>query len=98
MFLILLKYKASLDAVERYLPEHKAFLETYYGQGLFLLSGRKVPRNGGVILAAGSDRELVEETVRQDPFYKHEIADYEIVEFEPTGWDERLNSVFAPHS
>ena len=39
---------------------HVRFLEKYYASGHFLVSGRKIPRDGGVILAVGEDRDEIE--------------------------------------
>jgi uncharacterized protein YciI len=52
--------------------------------GSFLASGRKVPRTGGVILARGASREEIETIINLDPFYRHHVAEYEIIEFSPT--------------
>jgi len=38
---------------------HVAWLRTHYASGTFLASGRKVPRDGGVILAIGHDRAQI---------------------------------------
>ena len=84
MSLILLSYKKPLAEVELFVAEHRAFLEHHYASGHFLLSGRKEPRTGGLILAKASVRAEVEEIVRRDPFYREEIAEYEIVEFLPS--------------
>lgn len=84
MFLILLSYKKPLAKVDLFVAEHRAFLEQHYASGHFLLSGRKEPRTGGVILAMASLRSEIEEIVRSDPFYREEIAEYEIVEFLPS--------------
>ncbi|MDX2086819.1 MAG: YciI family protein [Kofleriaceae bacterium] len=49
--------------------------------GTFVVSGRKVPRDGGIIIANGHDRDVLEAIVRQDPFVAHGLADYRLVEF-----------------
>ena len=41
------------------------------------------PREGGVILSQMKNRESLETLLQQDPFYIHEVADYQIVEFYP---------------
>jgi uncharacterized protein YciI len=84
MFLILLSYTKPLTEVDLFVAEHRAFLERHYASGHFLLSGRKEPRTGGVILAMTNLRSEIEEIVRSDPFYREEIAEYEIVEFLPS--------------
>jgi uncharacterized protein YciI len=84
MFVILLNYKKSLSDVDRFVDEHRKFLERYYASGHFLLSGRKEPRTGGVILAKAETKAEIESIVRSDPFYREQIAEYEIVEFLPS--------------
>lgn len=46
--------------------------------------GRKVPRDGGVILAAGMDRAAVERIVSEDPFTRAGVCEYRITEFVAT--------------
>ncbi len=84
MFLILLNYKKPLSDVDRFVAEHRAFLERHYAAGHFLLSGRKEPRTGGVILAQADSRSDVEAIIRQDPFHREGIAEYTLVEFLPS--------------
>ena len=50
MFIVNLTYIKPLDAVEKYLEKHIDFLNQYYTKGLFIASGRKNPRTGGIIL------------------------------------------------
>lgn len=81
MFVIELVYKVELSQIDAHMKAHVTFLKKYYAAGNFLVSGRKVPREGGVILAVGSDRESVEAIVREDPFVSRGLADYRIIEF-----------------
>lgn len=81
MFLILLRYKKPLSEVERFVSEHREYLARHYASGHFLLSGRKEPRDGGVILAKADTKSEIEEIVSGDPFHREQIAEYEIVEF-----------------
>jgi uncharacterized protein YciI len=84
MFLILLRYKKPLSEVDRFVSEHREYLARHYASGHFLLSGRKEPRDGGVILAKADTRSEIEEIVSGDPFNREQIAEYEIVEFMPS--------------
>lgn len=84
MFIINLHYKVAITEVEKYLLEHVQYLETQYASGYFLASGRKVPRTGGVILAQFSSEEEAWQIIRQDPFYIHQIADYQLTQFVPS--------------
>ena len=81
MFVIELTYKADLAEVDAQMTAHVAFLQKYYAAGHFLVSGRQIPRTGGIILAAGKDRQQIEAIVQEDPFYVHGLADFRIVEF-----------------
>ena len=81
MFVIELVYKAELSQIDAHMKAHVAFLEKYYAAGNFLVSGRKIPRDGGIILAVGKDKEQVETIVKEDPFYQHGLAEFRIIEF-----------------
>ena len=81
MFVIELVYKASLEEIDAHMPAHVRFLKKYYAAGKFLVSGRKIPRDGGIILAVGKNREEIEAIAVEDPFYKHGLADFRIIEF-----------------
>lgn len=81
MFVIELIYKVPLPEIDAAMKSHVAFLNTHYAAGRFLASGRKVPRDGGVILAIGESREAIEAIVREDPFVASGLADYRIIEF-----------------
>jgi len=81
MFVIELSYKADLADIDAHMAAHVEFLKKYYAAGNFLVSGRKIPRDGGIILAVGKSRKQIEAIVEQDPFYKHDLADFRIIEF-----------------
>jgi uncharacterized protein YciI len=81
MFVIELIYKADLADIDAHMTAHVAFLKKYYAAGNFLLSGRKIPRDGGVILAVGKSREEIEAIAAEDPFHVHGLADFRIIEF-----------------
>ena len=51
MFVIELVYKADLKEIDAHMTAHVKFLKKYYADGTFLVSGRKIPRDGGIILA-----------------------------------------------
>jgi uncharacterized protein YciI len=81
MFVIELIYKADLAAIDARMREHMAFLEKHYAAGTFVVSGRKVPRDGGIILAVGESRAEIEAIAQQDPFCKHGLAEPRVIEF-----------------
>jgi len=81
MFVIELTYKADLAQIDAAMKAHVAWLRTHYAAGTFVLSGRKVPRDGGIILATGHDRAALEAILRDDPFISRGLADYRLIEF-----------------
>ena len=81
MFVIELVYKAPLAEIDAAMTAHVAFLNKHYAAGTFVVSGRKIPRDGGVIIAVGSNRAAIEAIVREDPFVKRGLAEFRVVEF-----------------
>jgi uncharacterized protein YciI len=81
MFVIELNYKVDLAQIDAAMKDHMAFVREQYEAGTFVISGRKVPRDGGVIIAVGHDRQQIEAIVSADPFVARGLADYRIVEF-----------------
>jgi uncharacterized protein YciI len=84
MFIISLTYKCDLSEVDKYLEEHVSYLQEQYKKRLFIASGRKVPRTGGIILAMTEDITELQRAITMDPFYINNIAEYEITEFIPS--------------
>ena len=81
MFVIELTYKVPLAEIDAHMRAHVVFLKKYYASGNFLVSGRKIPRDGGIILAVGKSRRDIEVIVEEDPFYERGLADFRIIEF-----------------
>lgn len=88
MFLVLVTYKKSLDEIDRYLDDHRAFLDDGYNNNYFVVSGPKNPRTGGVIISQLSSREKLEKFLERDPFLTHNIADYQVIEFDPVKYHQ----------
>lgn len=81
MYVLELTYTAPLDEVEAALEAHVAWLDEQYEAGVFIASGRKNPRDGGVILAVGDDRDRIEAIAASDPFVQEGVCEYRITEF-----------------
>jgi uncharacterized protein YciI len=90
MFVVSLTYTAPLARIDAFLEAHRAFLAEQYARGLFLMSGRKEPRDGGIIIAHAASRAELESVLRDDPFQQAGLARYEITEFVPTMTAEAL--------
>lgn len=82
MFVVELTYMQPLAAIEARLSAHRQFLDAQYARGLFLASGPKNPRDGGVILVSGLiARNELDELLCEDPFHQYGLAEYRVTEF-----------------
>ena len=85
MYIVNLTYLKPLTEIELHLAAHRAFLDEQYALGLFIASGPKNPRDGGIILARGGlSRTELDAVLAQDPFARNGVASYEVTEFEAT--------------
>lgn len=83
MFVVLVTYLQPLEVVDKYLVEHRSFLDQGYKTNSFVASGPQNPRTGGIIISQLKTRAEIESIIQRDPFYIHEVAEYEIIEFDP---------------
>lgn len=97
MFIVSLTYKAELGQVDKFLNEHVDFLKRQYDSGNFILSGRKVPRTGGIIISSIKSKDKLKEVLKRDPFHRESLADYEITEVIPTMSSEELKFLIENH-
>jgi uncharacterized protein YciI len=81
MFIIDLTYIVPLEELDEHMADHVKYLRKYYKKDVFVASGRKVPRTGGIILAMADSKKAVEKIIKEDPFYKHELAEFTITQF-----------------
>lgn len=83
MFIVKVGYKKGIEEVDKFLLEHRAFLEQGYQKNFLIASGPQNPRIGGIILSQLTDKQQLEDFLSQDPFSLYDIASYEIIEFTP---------------
>jgi uncharacterized protein YciI len=81
MFLLRLTYTKPLAEVDAHMRAHMAWLKRGYRDGHFVISGRQIPRAGGVIFARGDDRAAAEALAASDPFVAGGVATVEVIEF-----------------
>ncbi len=84
MYILSLNYVKPVSEIEKFIDEHIEYLKKYYKAGVFVMSGRKVPRTGGVILAKGISLEELDTVIHEDPFHVNGVAEYTVTEFIPT--------------
>ncbi|MFD2058227.1 YciI family protein [Mesorhizobium calcicola] len=80
MFVVSLNYKVPLTEIDRLAAAHVEWLKACYADGIFVASGPKKPRTGGIIIAQ-CPREVLEARLAADPFAKAGAADYDVTEF-----------------
>jgi uncharacterized protein YciI len=91
LYIVSLKYKVPLEEADKVFPEHIAYIEKYHAAGKYIISGRREPRVGGVLIAANCTRDEIEKIVAEDPYNQKGIADFEIIDLIPTRmFDARL--------
>ncbi|MEU4266504.1 YciI family protein [Streptomyces sp. NPDC026092] len=90
MFVLELTYTGPVERADALLDAHVEWLDAQYAAGVFIASGRKNPRDGGIVLAAGVDRAEIEKIVAADPFTVENVCTYRITEFYATKTAEAL--------
>jgi uncharacterized protein YciI len=93
MFIIDLTYIRPLKEIDAHMTPHVKFLQKYYQKNMFVASGRKVPRTGGIILALADSKEEVEQIISEDPFHIHKLADFTITEFNASQFHPALKNI-----
>jgi len=95
MFIIDLNYIVPLEELDQHMANHVKYLRKYYKKNVFVASGRKVPRTGGIILALADSRDEVDLIIQEDPFYKLELAEFTITHFLTSQYHERLKGLLG---
>ena len=96
MFIVMLTYQRPLSEIDALMRRHVAWLKRHYESGLFIASGRRVPRVGGIILARSGDAAALEAAMQEDPFVKQGAARFEVIEFTASmtaPWAEALRAL-----
>jgi uncharacterized protein YciI len=95
MFIISLHYIVPLEQLDAHMTDHVKFLRHYYKKNIFVASGRKVPRTGGIILALAKSKEDVEQIISEDPFFIHRLAEFTITEFLTSQYHPELKKLLT---
>ncbi|TGK07593.1 hypothetical protein EHO59_05695 [Leptospira semungkisensis] len=89
-FLIEIEYIVPIEKLDEVTPAHREFLQVQYDKGILLISGPKVPRVGGMIIAKSSSQEELQDLMKDDPFLKQNCAKYTYKEFAPVKYQPFL--------
>jgi uncharacterized protein YciI len=95
MFVIDLHYIVPLEKLDAHMSDHVKFLKKYYAKNIFVASGRKVPRTGGIILALAGSRAEIEKIIEEDPFYHLKLAKFTITEFQTSQFHPEMKKILG---
>lgn len=84
MFVALSTYTKPLDHVDTTRAQHLDWIAQQYESGRLLVSGRQNPAVGGVIIGRADNMDAFSDLLTDDPFVRAGLAEYHVVEFEPT--------------
>jgi uncharacterized protein YciI len=89
MFAFISEYQAPLEEVDQHREAHLAFLADLNERGVILVSGRRNPPVGGVVVIDAADLEEATAIMAQDPFAVAGVAEYVPYEFTPSAGPAR---------
>jgi uncharacterized protein YciI len=89
MFVFVSEYQRPLEEVDQHREAHLAFLAGLNEQGRILISGRRNPPVGGVVVIDADDLEHAKAIMAEDPFATSGVARYEPYEFNPSAGPAR---------
>jgi uncharacterized protein YciI len=90
MFLVTSTYTAPPEAIAASLAAHREWLAGLYENGIFFVSGRLVPPQGGFMMARGVSRDELDALLANDPFRIDRLLTHTVVELTPTRWAPAL--------
>lgn len=93
MFIIDIQLTKDLSIVDKFVTIHRDWLKTQYAKGVFLCSGPKIPRTGGIIITTIKDRQIVENLIKEDPYYINDVATYSLIEFNPILYHDKIKDI-----
>lgn len=91
MFIITIIYKKPINEIEAHIDDHRAFIDDGYKNNYFMMSGPQNPRTGGIIISHMKDKEQLEQLLKKDPFLIYDLANYQITEFQPNKYHQKLS-------
>ncbi len=92
MFVLISRFQKPIDEVNRSFAEHSAWVQRQYEAGRFLVSGRRDPAIGGIVVARASSEQELRELLMADPYQQRGLAEYEIFAFEATEFPKRSSA------
>jgi uncharacterized protein YciI len=95
MFIFTSTYVKPLEEVDEHRADHLAWIQKQVEAGVILISGRRVPPEGGVIILRAANLEEAKAIMATDPFAASGVAEYMPTEFTPSSPPARTPEVEA---
>lgn len=90
MFIILLKFSKNKAKAQDFMKDHMKWIQQGFDDGVFLLTGSIRPGLGGTVMAHNTTLSDLKMRVDADPFVSEKIVEAEILEIDPSKFDQRL--------
>ncbi|CAD6557816.1 YciI family protein [Paraburkholderia sabiae] len=91
--IVITRYLRPFPEMDAAMQDHQAYLDACYRRGVFVLSGPRHPRDGGIILARTDTREDLLEILQEDPFSARGLIEYDVI-----GWDLNRRASALPEA
>ena len=92
MFVLISRFQRPLEEINRSFALHSEWVQRQYEAGRFLVTGRREPPIGGIIVARASSEQELREILTSDPYQQKGLAEYEIFAFEATEFPKRSSA------
>lgn len=89
MFVLLSRFLRPPNEIGRSLEPHGEWVQRHYASGHFLVSGRRDPWIGGVIVARAESEQEVLAALATDPLQQLGLVAYEIIAFDAADFPKR---------
>ncbi len=83
LFVVTSRYLKPADEIAAVTPRHREWLDQHYRSGLFLVSGRMLSGEGGVLLVRAESQAELENVFAEDPFVQAGCSEYSYTAFTP---------------
>jgi uncharacterized protein YciI len=84
LFVVDLTYKVPMERIQAVLEAHMAFVRRCYDAGMFIASGPKEPRTGGIVIAKAADEASLRTLLAEDPFVTEDLVAVTLTPFRPS--------------
>jgi uncharacterized protein YciI len=95
MFVLISRFQQPLEEINRFLAPHSEWVQRHYASGRFLVSGRREPWVGGVIIARATSEEEMQEILAADPLQQLALVAYEVIAFDAAEFPRRSSAYDA---